>query len=459
MLESFKSEIKPLPLNRVAVKDGLLLTADLWEQAHNYHRQKQNLFYQSFHTPGIVAGLGVSVIEAPREISAQYRDFRWLRIQPGVAVDAMGNAIIVPTPIDFRIASALKKEPFTVYLVISYVAPEELEGNAEQEIITETFRIDEKINPPQGLEVELCRILFQASSVQLAKQSLTNAIDIFNPEPNSLDLRYRRQAGIRAQKTIRIGQIINGNSRVDQVANNFSSLLRSLRGLYPQMEGDSQIMTIDLKPDYPQETDFSQQISQENIAIIYLDYQQAQNLSKPEMEILKLWSQSGSTIIIEYATKDTNLGELKIVQQQLKEILRDLASSGLIEDRDDFHQELVSIETLISEETNKIVLKSQEIARLLGIGANHQGIIDTNHLMRNSPFLFASFPIVDMQLIDIFNWHNLVLVIGNLTDSWSLEEELVRQREQVRTSQEMGINLLNFAWEWHHLQSLSDHHQ
>ena len=459
MLNSFPSNVKPLPLNRVAVKDGLLLTAELWEQAHNYHRQKQNLLYQSFHTPGIVTGLGVSVIPAPREIPAQYRDFRWLRIQAGVAVDVMGNAIIVPQPIDFRIASAPKEKPLMVYLVISYVAPEELEGNAEQEVITETFRIDEKINPPQGLEVELCRINLQASSLELTKDSLTNAIDIFNPEPNSLDLRYRRQAGIRPQKFMRIGQVVNGNSRVEQVANNFTSLVRSLPGLYPQMEGDSQIMSIDLKQDYSEETDLSQRMRTENISIIYLDYQQVQNLRKPEIEALKLWRQSGSTILIEYLTHDNNLGELKTVQHQLKEILRDLHNSGLIEDKEHFQQELDSIENLITQEANKIIIRCQKIAQLLGIDTNHQGMIDTKNIIRNSPFLFASFPIVDMQLIDIFNWQNLVLVIGSLTDSWSLEEKLVRHREEIRTSQEMGINLLNFAWQWHHLQSLYDHHQ
>ena len=57
--------------------------------------------YQSLHQPGIVCGLGVSVIPAPADLPAQYRDGRWLQIQSGIAIDLVGNPIIVPQPIDF----------------------------------------------------------------------------------------------------------------------------------------------------------------------------------------------------------------------------------------------------------------------------------------------------------------------------------------------------------------------
>jgi hypothetical protein len=92
-------------LERLAVKDGLLLTADYWQRAHTYHRHRQNVHYQSLQQPGIVCGLGVSVIPAPADLPAQYRDGRWLQIQSGIAIDLVGNPIIVPQPIDFRITS------------------------------------------------------------------------------------------------------------------------------------------------------------------------------------------------------------------------------------------------------------------------------------------------------------------------------------------------------------------
>jgi hypothetical protein len=95
-------------------------------------------------------------------VIAQYRDGRWLQIQPGIAIDLVGNPIVVPEPIEFRISSEnLTPDSISVYLVVSYVNPEKLRRKEQREIIQETFRIDEKTNPPGDLEVELCRILFR----------------------------------------------------------------------------------------------------------------------------------------------------------------------------------------------------------------------------------------------------------------------------------------------------------
>ena len=95
------------PMQRQQVRDGLLLTAERWQRAHDYQRKRQNLHYQSINQPGIVCGLGVRVIPAPEEVAAQYRDNRWVQIQPGIAIDLEGNPIVVPHQINFRIATCL----------------------------------------------------------------------------------------------------------------------------------------------------------------------------------------------------------------------------------------------------------------------------------------------------------------------------------------------------------------
>ncbi|NJL87281.1 MAG: hypothetical protein HC886_16975 [Leptolyngbyaceae cyanobacterium SM1_1_3] len=88
---------------RLQIEDGLLITAERWQQAHNYHRQRQNFHFQSLSRAGIVCGLGVSVIPAPASIEARYRDQRWVQVQAGVAIDPEGNPIVVPQPEAFRI--------------------------------------------------------------------------------------------------------------------------------------------------------------------------------------------------------------------------------------------------------------------------------------------------------------------------------------------------------------------
>ncbi|MEM8715156.1 MAG: hypothetical protein AAGE92_05170, partial [Cyanobacteria bacterium P01_G01_bin.4] len=58
----------PQIFERLRVTDGLLIDRERWQLAHNYHRQRQNLHYQSLQQPGIVCGLGVASIAAPAEI-------------------------------------------------------------------------------------------------------------------------------------------------------------------------------------------------------------------------------------------------------------------------------------------------------------------------------------------------------------------------------------------------------
>ena len=458
MPDFFYSEVTPQPLNRVAVKDGLLLTAQHWDIAHQYHRQKQNLLYQSFHTQGIVSGLGVSVIQPPRDIPSNYRDFRWLKVDTGVAVDGMGNIIIVPQPMEFRIASSVQDNPFIVYLVISYIDPEDLRTNGDKEIVTETFRLQEKVNPPEGGEIELCRMVLPAKSDYLTKDYIMNAEDVFHPDTYAVDLRYRPLAGVKPLKSVRIGQIISDSSFSERVSGNFTSLSRSLSGLYPQMSSSLPIMSIDLKEDYGAENnDLLLKIQQENIALIYLNYQQINNLSALEIERLKLWSQSGSTIMVECRTDDHNqLNELKTVQCQLISILQDLVKTPtLAQDRDNYQEELNLINNLLEQETKQVIDNCAVLADKLTIYITEKGEIDRHHSLGNYPFLFGSLPIIDNQLIDIFNWQNFILIIGNLTDGWSLTKNSFRQRQEIRTAQEMGINLLHFAYQYHYLRTLS----
>jgi hypothetical protein len=244
------------PLSRLHVADGLLLNADRWQHAHNYHRRRQNLHYQSLHQPGIVWGLGVRVISAPIETAAPYRDGRWLEIQPGIAIDLSGNPIIVDQPISFRVASEAIDQPLIVYLVVRYVDPTTLQRTTYQDIVQETFRIDEKTSPPIGADVELCRICLKPGTV-----TLSNAPDVFAPAPNQIDLCHRSTAQTRTQGTIRMAQF---NSQAVPLEARLSRLLRSLPTLYPKLQGLEPIVTVDVELE---DTTINQDYD-----IIYLSY-------------------------------------------------------------------------------------------------------------------------------------------------------------------------------------------
>jgi hypothetical protein len=79
-------ELIRFQLKRVNPFQGLVIDADAWQDAHNYHRNHQRLHLLAFHGTGIVAGLEV-VSHNPPDSSVV--------IQPGLAVDPEGNTIIV----------------------------------------------------------------------------------------------------------------------------------------------------------------------------------------------------------------------------------------------------------------------------------------------------------------------------------------------------------------------------
>jgi hypothetical protein len=72
--------------------------------------------------------------------------------------------------------------------------------------------------------------------------------------------------------------------------------------------------------------------------------------------------------------------------------------------------------------------------------------LDRNHPLRTQPFLFAALPILQQKPIQILISGGIVLVIGDLSTAWGLDEKLSLPRETIRTAQELGINILYFAW-------------
>jgi hypothetical protein len=80
-------DISKFQLKRVNPFQGLIIDADTWQDAHNYHRDQQRLHVLAFHQTGIISGLEVTA-NSPADTS--------VIINPGMAIDPDGNVIIVP---------------------------------------------------------------------------------------------------------------------------------------------------------------------------------------------------------------------------------------------------------------------------------------------------------------------------------------------------------------------------
>lgn len=433
------SQLQIKPLERLVVNDGLLLTAQLWQQAHDYHRQRQNIYYQSLHQPGIVSGLGVCLIEAPTEIAGLYKDKRWLEIQSGIAIDAKGNPIVVPQPLAFRISSeAPKKDFLIVYVVVEYVDPEHLISNNRQ-LIQETFRINEKTTPPEANEVELCRILLeQGSDVEL----LANT-DVFHPRANNLDLRYRQQARVRSSRQVKVAYLDDEQtSEVNKLDNNLQYLLESMSTLYPDMQGEA------FKISALQELDKS------NYDLLYINYQQFFNQSS-EIETLQNYLDTGAVLLIEASEDEANIGELGAIKQQLQQTLSQLHSdSEIAQIREELTVELAAVNTKINQQINNFSRPIIEFARRIGILDQVEHSLSLDNNIRTKPFLFSQLPMIQGQVIHLYNWGGIILVIGCLSQAWGVNDDLSFNRETIRSAQEMGINILDFAHLRHQLTQL-----
>ncbi len=379
-------------LERLRVYDSLMINADRWRKAHEYHRQRQNIHYQSLDQPGIVYGLGVRKIEAPQEVSAQFRNMLWVQVQPGIAIDWEGNPIVVPEAIDFpfTLPQFSSDDPLTVYLVVSFRDPENLSKKNAQETFLETFRLDQKTVIPIHGEVELCRILWEPGTTKIEKPQ-----DVLFPKSNQLDLRYRLQAKSRPQANVRIGALDNLPQNTKE---NLSSLMACVSALYPAFQGVEEVGSVLLR-------------TQQSVAdydLFYLSDSDFKTLKEREFQILKDYLKTGGVLFIEAPTGDR------------------------------------SIETL-----------SALIPERLNIGSLTWDNLGKDHPLRRQPFLFVALPEINRYPIEV--WHDgggIILVEGELSAAWGFDEELFLSRNDIRTAQEFGINLLHFAWQRRHLTEL-----
>ena len=62
------------------------------------------------------------------------------------------------------------------------------------------------------------------------------------------------------------------------------------------------------------------------------------------------------------------------------------------------------------------------------------------------PFLFAALPVVNGQPIRLLTCGGIILVIGDIASAWGLDSALSLSRITIRTAQELGVNILQFAW-------------
>ncbi|MFP3898147.1 MAG: DUF4159 domain-containing protein [Dehalococcoidia bacterium] len=167
-------------LKRVNPFQGLVIDADTWQDAHNYHRDQQRLHVLALHKTGIVEGLQVTANNPP-DLS--------VNIQPGMAIDPEGNIVIVPKTQHYRIQTRAKG---VVYLIIQFrevpSEPYQPPEGGQPTRILEAYRIQEREKPPGEPHLELARIDFDP-----AEEAIKDARTASKPGKNEINLSFRQE--------------------------------------------------------------------------------------------------------------------------------------------------------------------------------------------------------------------------------------------------------------------------
>lgn len=224
-------DIIKFQLKRVNPFPGLVIDADTWRDAHNYHRDQQRLHVLAFHKTGIVEGLEVTA-HSPPDLS--------VTIHPGMAVDSEGNVIVVSQAQRYRLQT---QKPGVIYLIMQFREvpgePYQPPEGGQPTRILEAYRIEERDKLPTEPYIELARIDFGRAE----KIAIRDAKTPSNPGKNEINLLFRQEAtpvapekvnvpagGVtsRPQEVVTLGHAALGEAQGDLHCTGLKNLIREI---------------------------------------------------------------------------------------------------------------------------------------------------------------------------------------------------------------------------------------
>ena len=187
---STKELLQTYPIRKIKPANGIAITANVWQEAHDYHDQRQSLHTLFGHGAGILTGLNV-VANDPADTT--------LYILPGVAIDPGGQTIVVGQPIVYDLGREMEGA-FSVVLNYSESQrqPDQAQAKRLPAYVQSEFSISVQPLAAEPAGVELARLRRSRRDTVLR-----NAQNPAMPGPDEIDLRYRREVG--APPEVRVG--------------------------------------------------------------------------------------------------------------------------------------------------------------------------------------------------------------------------------------------------------------
>jgi hypothetical protein len=179
---------------RINFFKGFLTTEKDWNDAERYHIDKRRLHNRLLHSPGVVYGY-----QGDLKVTARARGDLAVEVQPGYAIDGMGNDLQIFDAAIRNINLEEFKLPQTIYIVLRYYEEltdfiaykENLEYKGHRRVL-ESCKVElSQTEPDIGREVELARVYLEKGV-----NRIRDARDPANPAANEIDMRYVQRGGL-----------------------------------------------------------------------------------------------------------------------------------------------------------------------------------------------------------------------------------------------------------------------
>ena len=270
------------PDKRIRAVDGMAVTAEVWEEAHDYHRQLTRLHTVLHHGTGIVTGL--EVIASDPEDNSVY-------LLPGLAVDSVGQAIIVPEPRAYDLGNAEGR----LYLIVAYTEsrPQSAGSRVQEDAplyVQAQYSLEAVSDLPPTPHVELARIWRRDSTAPIKVAKVAD-----HPRSNEIDLRFRRTIGQAEKPTATVGVISLSGTDGARHGEGMANVAASIR-----LSGVGQVW---VDRGVPLSGDLRR------YDLVYLVGRDKVELTNDEMTALYEYWQAGGVIFYESCRRDQSVGD------------------------------------------------------------------------------------------------------------------------------------------------------
>jgi hypothetical protein len=194
------NSLKKYPKRQIKPYDGMAITADIWAEAHEEHRQTERAHSLSLHGSGIITGFEVVANDPPD---------KHVFISPGIAIDTAGNVIELTEPKAYDFGNTAEGP---LYLLLGHGEREVGGTNKDIRYCQNEVVIAARSTIPKRASVEIARI-----NISDKEEAIKNAENPLHPGMDELDLRFRQAVGPGGKKGIRAALVNLGQDNLDEV--------------------------------------------------------------------------------------------------------------------------------------------------------------------------------------------------------------------------------------------------